>query len=150
MKDDLIVSLRSAALSKDVHIKDLQTINSELQNTNNVFKQVVESVNSELHQLKTLLKEILKREHTKIENYLENPNKNFVENTAQIKDINLKNCKHKLNETEILLQMKNTTIAENTATITQLSAIILTKEEAIKKYETRIEEYQVTKANETE
>lgn len=151
LKDDLIVSLRTAALSKDVHIKDLQTINAELQNANSVFKQVVESVNSELHQLKTLLKETFEKQHTKFENHLETLTKNFLGNTAQVEDKSLKSCKLKLNETQIQLQLKNISIAENTAKISQLSAIILSKEETITKCETRIEEYEVmlTKQNES-
>lgn len=40
-KDDVIVS-------KDIHIKDLQTTISELQNTNNALSQYAESVNNEI------------------------------------------------------------------------------------------------------
>lgn len=53
LKDDLI-------FSKDIHIKDLQNIISELQDTNHILKQIVKSYYSEKVDLEKLMKEELK------------------------------------------------------------------------------------------
>lgn len=129
LKDDLILSLQTAALSKDIHIKDLQTMNSELQNTNHILKEVVESVNNEIAQLKTLFKESLERDLTAIwkqfdnynitfQNQLKNQNNTIVANddtilkhTIQIQTMDdaLKTSQSKVNDNQdILINHKDT------------------------------------------
>lgn len=112
LKDDVIVLLKSAGLSKDTHIKDLQTTISELQNINHILKQIVESLNKEIAQHKTCIKEELNKELSKIE--LQNTVSQYAatisELKAQIKsnDQSLKECQTKLSEkqTEVIEQQK--------------------------------------------
>lgn len=141
-KDNLI-------LSKDSHIEDLKTRIAELQNTDNVFKQIVGLVNQEIVQLKSFIKEELKASQ------IEQVNKNsqtYEESSIEVKSMKetLNSCQLNLNKTQNVvsdykdqLESKNNNIDENTDLISKLK-------EELKESQLKLNEYQVDLKNQKE
>lgn len=133
LKDDVIIS-------KDAHIKDLQA-------TNSMLKQLLESANNEIVQLKTIIKD---PEHSKIdlndskleycENQLKKNNKTIENNSLQLKskEESLKSCQLSLEEAQsvgreykLQLENKNKIITDNGTTISQLESKVKSKNETL-------------------
>lgn len=139
LNDDLIAELRTAALSKENHIKDLQTINSELLNANHNFKQRVDSVSKEIVQLKSLIKEEF--ELSKIDQLNKNSRANS-ENTVEMKSLNasLKSCQLSLSESQSVVRVyeeqlgiTRNTIEEKSARISELIQQVKSKDQILTK-----------------
>lgn len=156
LNDDLIAELRTAALSKENHIEDLQTINSELLNANHNFKQLVDSVSKEIVQLKSLIKEEF--ELSKIDQLNKNSRTNS-ENTVEMKALNatLKSCQLNLSESQRVvlvyeeqLGITRNTIEEKYAMISQLMKQVQSKDQKLKEFETKLTKNQYELKNQEE